>query len=227
MALDDAHPEQTWEVSHIGGDRFAGQPGRAAGGPLLRAARPAGGRSPSRARTSPASSTSTTCAAGRRTRWPVQAAELHLRRRVGATRIDDVALVRRTVDGDVTAATFAVAGATYDVRVRTAPRPGDRHAADVQGPPGQPGPAARAAVGPADVGAPRAMSSVRRRRSTGHGHRDRRHRHHPRRLRRRRRTEPRAPVRGPRRRAGCTAGCSTTARRTRPRWRRSSTPGPS
>ena len=50
---------------------------------------------------------------------PVQAAELHLRQRLAATRTADVELVRRSVDGDVTAATFVVAGAAYVVRVRT------------------------------------------------------------------------------------------------------------
>lgn len=118
MALDDAHPEQTWEVSHIGGDRFAGNlvvlpeglyygrldPQRAIG---VAGAHLAGELDLDHLR-------------GRSSYpMPVQAAELHLRRRVGATRVVDVALVRRTVDGDVTTATFAVAGATYVVRVRT------------------------------------------------------------------------------------------------------------
>jgi hypothetical protein len=118
MALDDAHPEQTWEVSHIGGDRFAGN--------LV--VLPEGlyyGRLDPQAAISVAGAH----LAGEldldhlrgRSSYPmaVQAAEHHLRRRVGATRIVDVELVRRTVDGDVTAATFAVAGAEYDVRVRT------------------------------------------------------------------------------------------------------------
>ncbi|RHW28190.1 sucrase ferredoxin [Nocardioides immobilis] len=118
MALDDAHPEQTWEVSHIGGDRFAGNlvvlpeglyygrldPQRAIG---VAGAHLAGELDLDHLRG--------------RSSYPmaVQAAELHLRRRVGATRVVDVALVRRAVDGDVTTATFAVAGATYVVRVRT------------------------------------------------------------------------------------------------------------
>ena len=118
MALDDAHPEQTWEVSHIGGDRFAGNlvvlpeglyygrldPQRAIG---VAGAHLAGELDLDHLR-------------GRSSHpMPVQAAELHLRRRIGATRIVDVELTRRTVDGDVTEATFAVTGATYVVRVRT------------------------------------------------------------------------------------------------------------
>ncbi len=118
MALDDAHPEETWEVSHIGGDRFAGNlvvlpeglyygrldPGRAiavAGGHL------AGELDLDHLRG--------------RSSYPmaVQAAEHHLRRRLGATRIEDVELVRRTVADGVTTATFTVAGATRAVRVRT------------------------------------------------------------------------------------------------------------
>ncbi|WP_322937708.1 sucrase ferredoxin [Nocardioides bizhenqiangii] len=118
MALDDAHPEETWEVSHIGGDRFAGNlvvlpeglyygrldPQRAIG---VAGAHVAGELDLDHLR-------------GRSSYpMPVQAAEHHLRRRVGATRIVDVELVRHTVDGDVNAATFVVGGATYAVRVRT------------------------------------------------------------------------------------------------------------
>jgi hypothetical protein len=118
MALDAAFPKQTWEVSHIGGDRFAGN--------LV--ALPEGlyyGRlDPERA-----IAVAGSYVAGEldldhlrgRSSYPmaVQAAEHHLRRRLGATRIADVELVRRAVDGDVTTATFAVAGASYVVRVRT------------------------------------------------------------------------------------------------------------
>ncbi len=118
MALDEAHPEQTWEVSHIGGDRFAGNlvvlpeglyygrldPQRAIG---VAGAHLAGELDLDHLR-------------GRSSYpMPVQAAELHLRRQVGATRVADVALVRRTIDGGVTTAIFAVAGGTYAVRVRT------------------------------------------------------------------------------------------------------------
>ena len=84
-AGDGRTPSETWEVSHIGGDRFAGNllvlPAR----PLLRAARPGRRRSRSPATTSPAGSTSTTCAAGPACAMPVQAAEIALRRQLGET----------------------------------------------------------------------------------------------------------------------------------------------
>ncbi len=118
MALDDAHPEQTWEVSHIGGDRFAGNLVVLPHGLYY-------------GRLDPRAAIAVTGAhlsgeldldhlRGRSSYpMPVQAAELHLRRQVGATRIDDVELVRRAHDGDLTVATFRVAGGTYAVHVRT------------------------------------------------------------------------------------------------------------
>ncbi len=118
MALDDAHPEETWEVSHIGGDRFAGNlvvlPEGLYYGRLdpQRAIGVAGGHL--------AGELDLDHLRGRSSYpMPVQAAELHLRRQLRATRIADVELVRRATVGDVTTATFAVAGGTYDVRVRT------------------------------------------------------------------------------------------------------------
>lgn len=118
-ALGAAHPEQTWEVSHIGGDRFAGNVlvlphglyyGRLdAESSLAMADGHAAGHldlEHLRGRSSYA--------------MPVQFAELGLRRQLGETRIDAVRLMsRRTVD-DLTEATFEVAGAQWDVRVRTA-----------------------------------------------------------------------------------------------------------
>lgn len=118
MALDDAHPEETWEVSHIGGDRFAGNL------VVLPEGLYYGRLDPQRA-----IAVAGAHLAGEldldhlrgRSSYPmaVQAAEQHLRRQLGATRITDVDLVRRSVDGDVTTATFAGAGAAYVVRVRT------------------------------------------------------------------------------------------------------------
>jgi len=118
MALDDAHPEQTWEVSHIGGDRFAGNMVVLPEGLYYGRLDPQ--RAISVAGAHLAGELDLDHLRGRSSYpMPVQAAELHLRRRLGATRTADVALVRRTVDGDVTEAGFAVAGSTYDVRVRT------------------------------------------------------------------------------------------------------------
>ena len=53
----------------------------------------------------------------------VQAAEIALRRDLGATRDADVALVRQARDGELTTASFEVAGGTYDVVVRTTADP--------------------------------------------------------------------------------------------------------
>lgn len=118
MALDDAYPEQTWEVSHIGGDRFAGNlvvlPEGLYYGRLdpQQAIAVAGGHL--------AGEIDLDHLRGRSSYgMAVQAADHHLRRRLGATRLDDVRLVRAAVEGDVTRATFAVAGATYAVRVQT------------------------------------------------------------------------------------------------------------
>lgn len=119
-ALSLAHPEETWEVSHIGGDRFAGNllvlphglyygrldpvsaltaAGAHAGGGLdLEHLRGRSGHP-----------------------MPVQLAEIALRRELGETRDDALRLVGRTVDADLTEAVFDVAGAGWVVRVRTTP----------------------------------------------------------------------------------------------------------
>lgn len=117
-ALAVAHPEETWEVSHIGGDRFAGNllvlpeglyygrldppaalavAGHHASGQLhLDHLRGRSGLS-----------------------MAVQAAEIGLRRELGETRTDALRLLARSVDGSDTEAVFAVGGAEYVVQVRT------------------------------------------------------------------------------------------------------------
>lgn len=121
-ALDTAHPEETWEVSHVGGDRFAANMVVLPHGLYY-------------GRLDPVSSIAVAGAhlAGEldldrlrgRASYPmaVQAAEIELRRELGATREDAAALVGRSVDGDRTTATFTVAGGTYDVVVRTVSDP--------------------------------------------------------------------------------------------------------
>ncbi len=120
-ALEASYREHTWEVSHMGGDRFAGN--------LL--VLPLGlyyGRVDSRAATRIAAAH----LAGElvldhfRGRsslaMPVQAAEIDLRRRLTATRDDDVRFVDATRDGSDTIALFSVRGqVTYAVRVRSTP----------------------------------------------------------------------------------------------------------
>jgi (2Fe-2S) ferredoxin len=119
-ALSAAHPEETWEVSHVGGDRFAGNMvvlphglyyGRLDAGSALDvvAAHRAGGLDLDRLRG--------------RSSFPmaVQAAEIALRRELGRTGLGDLRLTGLAVDGEVTRATFhAGAGAgDYAVTVRT------------------------------------------------------------------------------------------------------------
>jgi len=125
-ALAQAHPEETWEVSHIGGDRFAGNVvllphglyyGRLDPGSALAvvAAHRAGDLSLDRLR-------------GRSSYpMPAQAAEIALRRKLGLTGIGDVRLTRLSVDGDVTRVVFEAGSSGYAVSVRTT-RPADASA---------------------------------------------------------------------------------------------------
>ena len=122
-ALAAAHPEETWEVSHIGGDRFAGNLLVLPHGLYYGRLDPAAAARASPAPTWPASSTSTTCAAAPGCAMPVQAAEIALRRELGETRHR-----RRPVpvgaarDDDVTDGPVRRRRRAYAVRVRTTPR---------------------------------------------------------------------------------------------------------
>jgi len=118
LALAEAEPERTWECSHIGGDRFAGNLlvlpdglyyGRLEPGDALRLAEAhAAGR------------LDLDHLRGRSTLpMPVQAAEIALRRSLGEDRREAVAYGGRAVDGDLTVARFAVAETSYAVTVRT------------------------------------------------------------------------------------------------------------
>lgn len=123
-ALAQAHPELAWQVSHIGGDRFAGNMvvlphglyyGRVDAGSAVAVA--------------------DAHLAGRvelghlrgRSGWamPVQAAEVALRRRLGETRLDAVRLVRRRRDPDagLTRVDLEVDGARWAVEVVTTTGP--------------------------------------------------------------------------------------------------------
>ncbi len=117
-ALDQAHPEETWEVSHIGGDRFAGNMVVLPQGLYYGRLDPASAIAVAGSHL--AGELDLDHLRGRSSQpMPVQAAEILLRRELGATREGDVVLVERSTDADVTLASFAVAGAAYDVRVRT------------------------------------------------------------------------------------------------------------
>lgn len=119
-ALAAAHPETTWEVSHIGGDRFAGNLLVLPEGLYYGRVEPvsalaiADGQATGqldidhlRGRSSYA--------------MPVQFAETALRRQLGETRADAVELQSRRVDGNITHAVFTVSGVVWDVEVRTSP----------------------------------------------------------------------------------------------------------
>jgi hypothetical protein len=117
-ALDRAHPQETWEVSHIGGDRFAGNMVVLPHGLYYGRLDPQSALWVAGAHL--AGELDLDHLRGRSSEpMAVQAAEIFLRRDLGATREADVVLVGRSTDGDATRATFAVAGATYVVSVRT------------------------------------------------------------------------------------------------------------
>ena len=118
LRMSDTHPEQTWECSHIGGDRFAGNLvilpyglyyGRvdADAGPAIVDAYESGRLDLAHLRgrvTSP---------------FAVQAAEWHLRTELDLVGIDDVRLVRDRTGHRGVEAWFRVAdGATWLVRLR-------------------------------------------------------------------------------------------------------------
>jgi hypothetical protein len=118
MALGETHPEQTWEISHIGGDRFAGNLlvlpeglyyGRltAESGSSVADAHLRGDLvlDQLRGRSSYA--------------MPVQAAEIELRQVLALPGITDVRLLTREVDADVTTATFETLTGTFRVQMRT------------------------------------------------------------------------------------------------------------
>ena len=118
LALAEAAPEQTWEVSHIGGDRFAGNLlvlpdglyyGRLTPDQAVRlAAEHAAGRldlGHLRGRSS--------------LPMPVQAAEIALRRALEEPGTAAVTFGGRAVDGPLTVARFAVGGTSYAVTVRS------------------------------------------------------------------------------------------------------------
>ncbi len=125
-ALADGLPQQTWEVSHIGGDRFAAN--------LL--VLPQGlyyGRVPadaavSLARTHERGEVEVPYFRGRTTYgFGVQAAECLLRGQTGIRGIDDLPLRSSRSEGDETVAVFAAPqGGSYHVRVRTTAASDDR-----------------------------------------------------------------------------------------------------
>ena len=118
MALDESHPEQTWEVSHVGGDRFAGNMVVLPEGLYYGRLDPAVARDVADAHL-----------AGRldldhlrgRSSYPMaaQAAEIRLRRELGVLGIADVELLGTRRSGDVLVSRWRAAGRSYEIAVRT------------------------------------------------------------------------------------------------------------
>ena len=119
-ALARAHPEETWEVSHIGGDRFAANLLVLPHGLYYGRLDPVSALSVAGSHL--AGELDLDHLRGRSgLAMAVQAAEISLRRDLAETRGDAVRLLTRRVVEDVTEAVFDVAGARYAVRVRSGP----------------------------------------------------------------------------------------------------------
>lgn len=118
-ALAERFPEETWEVSHIGGDRFAGNLVALPHG-LYFGRVPPDGAAPvaeayARGEVEPAYLRGRTAYG-----FATQTAECLLRSETGIRGVDDLPLVSSRRSGDVTEAVFAAPdGGRYRVRIRT------------------------------------------------------------------------------------------------------------
>jgi hypothetical protein len=116
--LAHAFRDETWEASHIGGDRFAGNLVVLPHGLYFGRLDAAGARGV--ARLLAAGELDLDHLRGRSgLAMPLQAAEVALRRYVDERRLDAVRFVSRRVDGGRTEAVFDVSGRRYAVRVTT------------------------------------------------------------------------------------------------------------
>lgn len=118
-ALEAAHPEHTWEVSHIGGDRFAANMVVLPHGLYYGRLDPDAGLAVAAATLS--GDLELEHLRGRSSyAMPVQAAEIALRRELDEPRIDAVRCLDAARSRDLTTVTFDVGGAAaYQVRIRT------------------------------------------------------------------------------------------------------------
>lgn len=118
QALAERFPDRTWEVSHIGGDRFAANvlvlPHGIYYGRVPREAATALAEACERGEIEPEYLRGR-CGYG----FATQAAECLLRKQTGIRAVNGLELVRSRRDGDETEATFASSGGHYRVRVRT------------------------------------------------------------------------------------------------------------
>ncbi len=121
-ALAAAHPDETWQVSHIGGDRFAGNLLVLPHGLYYGRIDPAAGIAVAGAHLS--GHLDLDHLRGR-SGWamPVQAAEIALRRQLDETALDAVRLVDRRRDGTDTHVVLEAAGRRWAVGVRTGSGP--------------------------------------------------------------------------------------------------------
>jgi hypothetical protein len=116
--LAEAFREETWEASHIGGDRFAANLLVLPHGLYFGRLDPASARGV--ARLLAAGELDLEHLRGRSgLAMPLQAAEAALRRHVNERRLDGVRFVSRQVDAGRTEAVFDVSGRRYAVRVET------------------------------------------------------------------------------------------------------------
>lgn len=115
-ATSEAFPEETWESTHVGGDRFAGNLVAFPHGLYFGRVEPARGRDVVQAYAD--GLIALDFYRGRSSLpMPVQAAEVHLRRELGLDAIDDVTLVAVGFDGDSRTATFLTSSGRYLVRI--------------------------------------------------------------------------------------------------------------
>lgn len=118
-ALTASHPEQTWEVSHIGGDRFAANVLVLPEG--LYYGRVTPHDAPALAERHLSGHLDLDLLRGRSGfAFPVQVAEVAVRRLAGATGLRDLRLVSVVRDDDVCIVRLEVGGQEHDVRVRRA-----------------------------------------------------------------------------------------------------------
>jgi hypothetical protein len=121
-ALERTHGDRAWEVSHIGGDRFAGNlicfPHGLYFGRLDPSSAVVTAAAYERGRIDLAHYRGRSCYG-----FAVQAAESYVRRRAGLAGVDDLRPLRtRRTEPDVIQATFATTdGSTHTVVVRTRP----------------------------------------------------------------------------------------------------------
>jgi hypothetical protein len=121
-ALAASHPDLTWEVSHVGGDRFAANVLVLPDG--LYYGRVPASAAPSLADRHLEGHLSLDLLRGRSSfGMPVQVAEVALRRETGETRLSAVRLVSATRSGDDTTVVMAVGETSYDVVVRRSTAP--------------------------------------------------------------------------------------------------------